>query len=149
MRTAGLVLFLLPAACGGGGAAHRAVDRASEVPVVLEEVLRYQIEERADKLTEGPGEVVCFAVRQDGRTGEPDPDIMRRLGRPARALSACEGAKGLTVIAGPVEWLRDDEVRVKGAYRRSGQAETPLAYRVVREEGRWVCAGAILSWDPL
>jgi hypothetical protein len=148
VRPVALELLLASAGCGGVGAAHQASDRAAQVPVILEVVLRYQIEERADTRNEPP-ETLCIAVRHDGRTSDPDADVMRRLGRPAQALSACEGATGLTVIAGPVEWLRDDEVRVKGAYRRGTQGETPLAYRVVREEGQWVCAGPILSWDPL
>ena len=122
-------------------------DRPGQVPFILEAVLRYQVHEFA--LREGGRDgTLCVAVREAGRLTDPGPAIMLRLGnRQAQPQSACTGDE--TLIIGPVEWSRDDEVRVRGGFLKATEGETPLAYRVVREEGRWVCVGPIVSWDPL
>jgi hypothetical protein len=52
------------------------------------------------------------------------------------------------LIAGPVEWVRDDRVRVQAGYVRGAGGESPLAYRVVREGDRWKYAGRIIAYDP-
>ena len=79
---------------------------------------------------------------------DPSPAMMVRLNsKQLQPQSKCRATK--TLIAGPIEWLRDDEVRVRGGYLRATEGETRLAYRVVRESGRWECLGPIISWDPL
>jgi hypothetical protein len=146
----GMALLPLLVACTGADARFRPTDRASQVPLIIEEVLRYEIQE-AKK--DAGGELhggVCVAVRDGTTTGDPGEEIMSRLGGPeVRPRSACDVEKGLTLVAGPVEWVQNNEVRVKGAVLRAGLGEKSLAYRVVREDGRWACAGPILSWDPL
>jgi hypothetical protein len=73
---------------------------------------------------------------------------MRRLNsKQAVPTSQCKAAR--TLIAGPIDWLGDEEVRVTGGYVRATEGEVRLAYRVVREEGRWLCVGRIISADPL
>ena len=142
-----LSLPFLLVGCAGADAQPKPLNRPAEVPLIIEEVLRYQIQQFAPK-EGGPDSVVCLAVREDTVPIDPSPGIMQRLGnKQAEPRSACEGTRVL--IAGPVEWLRDDEVRVKGGYLRPSEGETRLAYRVVRENGRWVCVGPIVSWDPL
>jgi hypothetical protein len=142
-----LALPLLCAGCAGSEAQPRPLDRPSQAPLIIEEVLRYQIHQFAKKEGEPEG-ALCVAVREGSMPRDPSPELVLRLGnKRVQPQSSCSGAR--TLIAGPVEWLRDDEVRVGGGYVRASEGETRLAYRVVRENGRWVCVGPIISWDPL
>ncbi len=124
-------------------------DRESQRPLIVAEVLRYQLEELSAETADGMGSNVCVAIREDGRMDDPSQRIMALLGSRARPRSSCDAGKSVTVIAGPVEWVRDDEVRVKAGYVRGEGGERPLAYRVVREGDRWKCAGRIMAYDPL
>jgi hypothetical protein len=54
----------------------------------------------------------------------------------------------ITLVAGPIQWISDSEIRVKGMYRQRTGAGAAPSYRVVRESGRWTCVGPILSYDP-
>ena len=117
------------------------------MPLIIEEVLRYGIHQFAPK-EDGAESSLCVAVREGALLTDPSPAIMRRLNnKQAQPKSECKAAR--TLIAGPIEWLRDDEVRVKGGYVRATEGEARLAYRVVRENGSWVCVGPIISADPL
>ena len=142
-----LAVPLLLAGCGGAHAQPKPPERASQVLLIIEEVLRYEVNQFSPK-EGGPEGAVCLGVREASLVADPSPSIMRRLDTPqAMPQSGCKAGK--TLIAGPIEWLRDDEVRVKGAYVRASEGEVRLAYRVVRENGRWVCLGPVISWDPL
>jgi hypothetical protein len=139
-----LALPLLMAGCTGADAQPIPPDRASQVPLIIEEVLRFELQQ----FTLKESGAVCVAVREGERTTDPSPAIMRRLSNKwAQPQSDCKAKNTLT--AGPIEWLKDDDVRVKGGYLRANEGETRLAYRVVRENGNWVCVGPIVSWDPL
>ena len=142
-----LVVPLLLAGCTGVDGKPKPMDRAIQAPLIIEEVLRYGIQQLAPK-EDGVESAWCVAVREGSLPTDPGPAVMRRLGnKQAQPQSECKAAK--TLIVGPIEWLRDDEVRVKGSYLRASEGETRLAYRVVRESGRWVCVGPIISADPL
>ena len=137
---------LLWAGCSGAAAQPKPQDRASQAPLIIEEVLRFQARHFASK--GGEAEAFCVAVREDTASVDPSPAMMVRLNsKLLQPQSKCTATK--TLIAGPIEWLRDDEVRVRGGYLRATKGETRLAYRVVRERGRWECLGPIISWDPL
>ena len=137
-------LSVLLAACVGGCAERGATDRIASAPLIIGEVLRYGVRQFAPGAEGG----LCVAVREGDALTDPGPSIMRLLGdTQARPQSNCK-ATG-TLIAGSLEWLGDDHVRVKASYREASQGERSLAYRVVREDGRWVCVGPILSVDPL
>lgn len=142
-----LAVPLLLAGCAGADAQPKPLDRASQVPLIIEEVLRYGIHQFAAKEAGAEG-ALCVAVREGALPADPSPSIMRRLGN-TQALPQSECKTSKTLIAGPIEWLRGDEVRVKGGYLRASEGETRLAYRVVRENGRWMCVGPVISWDPL
>ena len=137
---------LLLAGCAGAAAQPKPLDRAAQVPLILEEVLRYELQQFAPK-EDGAESVLCVAVREGTASADPAPSIMKRLNKQAQPQSECK-APG-TLVAGPVEWIRDDEVRVKGGYLRASEGEKRLAYRVVRENGHWECLGPIVAWDPL
>jgi hypothetical protein len=143
------VLALLPplglTGCTRADVQSQPLDRAAEGPRIIEQVLRYEIHQFSSKA--GPdGGPACVAVREGGRLVDPSPTTMLRLGAKARPQSECNEAAVL--IAGPVEWQRDDEVRVRGGQKQWAN-ETSLAYRVVREDGNWRCVGPIIPWDPL
>ena len=141
-----VVVPLLWAGCSGAAAQPKPPDRASQAPLIIEEVLRYQVHQFASK--GGEAEAFCVAVREDTVLVDPSPAMMARLNsKQLQPQSKCTATK--TLIAGPIEWSRDDEVRVRGGYLRATEGETRLAYRVVRESGRWECLGPIISWDPL
>jgi hypothetical protein len=142
-----LAVPLLLAGCAGANAQPKPPDRGAQVPLIIEEVLRYGIHQFAPK-EDGAESALCVAVREGALLTDPSPSIMRGLNnKQAQPKSECKAAR--TLIAGPIEWLRDDEVRVKGGYVRATEGEAHLAYRVVREHGRWVCVGPIISADPL
>jgi len=142
-----LAVPLLFAGCAGADAQPKPPDRSAQAPLIIEEVLRYGMHQFAPKGGES-GSTLCVAVREGGPPTDPSPSVMRGLNNPqAQPKSACKAAR--TLIAGPIEWLRDDEARVKGGYLGEAEGEAHLAYRVVREEGHWVCVGPIISADPL
>lgn len=139
-----LSLSVLLAGWVGGCAESRATDRAAAAPLIIGEVLRYGVRQFSPGAEGG----LCVAVREGKDLADPDPSIMRLLGdTQARPQSSCK-ATG-TLIAGSLEWLGDDHVRVGASYREASQGERSLAYRVVREDDRWVCVGPVLSLDPL
>jgi hypothetical protein len=141
------VVPLLLAGCAGANAQPKPLDRAAQAPLIVEEVLRYGVHQFAPK-GDGAEAALCVAVREGDVLRDPGPSIMKGLNnKQAQPKSACKGAR--TLIAGTIEWLRDDEVRVNGGFLRATEGEAHLAYRVVRENGRWVCVGPIISADPL
>jgi len=139
-----LALSVLLAGCIGACAGSRATDRIASAPLIIGAVLRYGVQQFAP----GAEGHLCVAVREGDAVADPGPSIMRLLGdTQARPQSSCT-ATG-TLIAGSLDWLGDDHVRVKASYREASQGERAIAYRVVREDDRWVCVGPILSLDPL
>jgi hypothetical protein len=117
----------------------------------LERVLRYQLEEFSDEFAGQPDVAVCLGIGDGTAVADPGADLVKRLTSTHTLLphSGCEAESSPSLVAGPVEWLRDDEVRVKGEYSRADAARMPLVYRVVLESGGWECLGPVLSWDPL
>jgi hypothetical protein len=144
-----VALSLSMAACGGTRALPVEAGRADATPSILAEVLSYELRQFGE---EADGAVaVCIGVRVDDGLQDPSPLVMRRLiAAKVTPQSACSVTNAITLVAGPVEWLESDEVRVRGSYVRSSpRASTSLAYRVVFQGGRWVCLGPVVSSDPL
>ncbi len=150
LRNCGAVCLALPlllAGCAGSGAPSKPVNRTAETPSIIEAVLRYELREFAAR-EGGPDGVVCVAVREGGVLMDPKPDLLLKLGGfRVHPQSACKEAQ--TLVVGPVDWVRDDEVRVSGGRIRASQGESRIAYRVVREDDRWVCVGPVIASDPL
>lgn len=145
-----VALSLSMAACGGTRALPAEAGRADATPSILAEVLSYEVRQFGE---EADGAVaVCIGVRENDGPQDPSPLVMRRLiaAKNVTPQSACSVTNTLTLVAGPVEWLAPEEVRVRGSYLRSSpRASSSLAYRVVFQGGRWVCLGPIVSADPL
>jgi len=66
-----------------------------------------------------------------------------------REQSRCPADNAGTLVAGPIDWLSDTEVRVRSVRKLAHETEAPLVYRVVRDAGRWACVGAVIAYDPL
>jgi len=143
-----LLALVAISACAGPSPSS---DRNAQEPFILERVLRYQLEEFGDAFAGQPDAAVCIGIGDGTAVADPRIDLVQRLASTHRVLppSACEAESFPSLVAGPIEWLGDDEVRVKGEYSRRGEARTALVYRVVFEANGWECLGPILAWDPL
>ena len=143
-----LLALAVIAACAGPS---RPSDRDAQESFILESVLRYQLQEFGDEFAGQPDLAVCLGIGDGTVVADPAADLVQRLASTHSLLphSACEAESLPSLVAGPIEWLQDDEVRVKGEYSRRGDARMPLVYRVVREASGWECLGPIVSWDPL
>ena len=146
-----LAPWCLLVACTYAGAPPTPAERASQTAVILEQVLRFELRQFATAATGAANATVCLAVRDDSTLSDPSEALLRALADHPhlRPSSACTDSSPITLVAGPIEWLRDGEVRVKGEFRRAPHDATPLAYRVVWEHDHWTCLGPIISWDPL
>jgi hypothetical protein len=152
-RVVGLASTLALIACLGAGPRLPSPDRASDTQEILEETLACQIRQFATEQGRAAGAAVCIGIRDERQLADPKPalvsHLVARLGAGVVPRSVCPAVATLHLVAGPIDWLKDDEVRVAGSYSRGDRGETPLRYRVVKEADRWACAGPIISWDPL
>jgi hypothetical protein len=53
------------------------------------------------------------------------------------------------LISGPIRWIAEDEAEVHGGFTRTRSSSRRPLYRVVREGGRWVCLGPVVTGVPL
>ena len=53
------------------------------------------------------------------------------------------------LTSGPIRWIAADEVEVAGGFARTKSSTSRPTYRVVRDGGRWVCLGPIVTGMPL
>ena len=122
--------------------------RGAETPAIIEASLRCALQQHQKEASD-LGATLCVGVRDAQGLHDPTEETLKRLGPDhVRALSDCHADTAIALVAGPVEWLEDNEVRVSATYARASRLDRRLAYRVVREETRWYCAGPVLSWDP-
>lgn len=125
-------------------------DRASQSSAILAEVLRYEIQNppRDRQQTQAP---ICVAVEKGDVAVDPDETVMRRLPRDTRARpqSTCPTDHALVLVAGPIDWVTDTEVRIRTSRRLSQRVTAASVYRVVWHAGQWACVGPIVINDPL
>jgi hypothetical protein len=102
------------------------------MPDVLEAVFRYQIDHNA------PASRYCLDLA--GRS--PDAPFLHRFEGnqpPVLSVDQCKSQPGpsLYLRLTKIQWVVDDEAWVRGAVS-DGNPNTPIvAYRVVREKGKW------------
>jgi hypothetical protein len=53
------------------------------------------------------------------------------------------------LTSGPIRWIADDEAEVRGGFTRTRSSSHRPLYRVVRDGGRWVCLGPVVTGMPL
>jgi hypothetical protein len=135
------------------------VDREA---AVLEAVFRQQLEEHLDAAERARGTVLCLGMDPGGAPQSPPQAVMARLERDpsVRRMGECEprpnGAveerslrPAIIVVAGPIEWIADDEAHVSVSYFRSAVFSALRKYRVVRDRTGWVCLGQIILYGPV
>ena len=142
-------------ACGvlacGQPASTPADNRRAEAAAIFEESFRYGLRQFAPKAGEPASLPPCLSVVEEGVAKDPPRDMIERLGGSTMAVpgSSCRTADMASLSLGPIDWLSNSEVRVKGVFRPKASGPRSVAYRVVREGGEWRCAGPIVSYDPL
>ena len=148
MRRTMAPVSVVGVACGA--VASERSREAQSLPI-LEEVFRYELQQFMEMAQEPAGTPVCLGIAEDKRIVDPPEDLMGRLGRGSSVLpeSKCSGSTAARLGAGPIEWVSDAEVRVKGTFRSTARGSVPLLYRVVQESGKWRCLGPIIGYDPL
>jgi hypothetical protein len=129
-------------------------DVASQVHAA---VLRYE----AKQLMAEERLPACVAIHGSGGGVEPGlrealqpslPDV-----RPAEACAVVDGEVFLAgsrvpaalLSSGPIRWVADDEAQVTAGFARTRWSTVRSTYRVVRDGGRWVCLGPIMTGVPL
>jgi len=142
MRKAAAILLaisLSAAGCASNSAAKSSQPSASDAATgdVLEAVFRYQ-------LNHNPA-ASRYCLELAGTS--PDPAFVRRFEDnqpPVLSTAQCEGqpGKGLYLRLTKIQWITDDEAWVRGA-TSDGDRDSPIvAYRVVRENGKWTIKAA-------
>jgi len=62
---------------------------------------------------------------------------------------ACSRVPAALLTSGPIRWIADDEAEVRGGFTRTRSSSLRPLYRVVRDGGRWVCLGPVVTGVPL
>jgi hypothetical protein len=141
MRKAAVTLLglsLLAAGCASTPA-KSGQPSASEAatPDVLETVFRYQLDHNP------PASRYCLEL---AGTSPDAPFLHRFEGNQPPVLSAaqCESqpGKGLYLRLTKIEWITNDEAWVRGATSDGDRSSPIVAYRVVREKGKWTVKAA-------
>jgi hypothetical protein len=125
-------------------------DRASQAAAILEEVFRCEVRQLVPA-REGGAERLCLSVRDESGLHDPSPEVLIALsrGQLVGEGTTCPPVGATRLVAGPIEWIADGEVRVRGENPRDGRGSAALLYRVVWSAGRWECLGPISQYDPL
>jgi hypothetical protein len=146
VRAALAILASLGAGCGLAASSGPGRDRRADEKAILKEVLAYEI-----KQFHGPdhnSESICVGVATARGVSDPSDELLNSLQSGVIRYSGCPSDTAVKLVAGPVEWLKKDEVRVKGSHAH-GNTDTALLYRVTWDSGRWACLGPIIGYDPL
>jgi hypothetical protein len=138
----------------------RSEDLARE-EAVFEAVFRQQLSEHLDVAARARGTVMCVAIDPGGAPQSPTQAVMKRLSedlavrrmaecdrRPTGAVESRSLRPAIIVIAGPIDWIADDEAHVAVAYFRTARESALRKYRVVKERSGWVSLGPILLDGP-
>ena len=128
---------------------------------VFEAVFRQQIEFWLDPSARASRTVICLAIDPGGSARSVSREYVSRFrAEPAvRRGAECETGPGgaveratllpaVLVTAGPVDWVGADEAWVTVSYFRSPLQSGVTTYRVVWEDGKWICLGPIFKQAP-
>jgi hypothetical protein len=126
-------------------------------PLIHAAVLRYEAKQFMS------GERLPICIRIHGHAGEIVAGVRDALNqtlpdiRSAEACAIVEGdvylagsrVPAVLLTSGPIRWIADDEVQVAGGFARTKSSTSRPTYRVVRDGGRWVCLGPVVTGVPL
>jgi hypothetical protein len=141
MRTAAILLIfsLSAASCASNSASKSSQPSASDAATgdVLEAVFRYQLNQNPCASR--------YCLELAGTS--PDPAFIRRFEGhqpPVLSTAQCEvqPGKGLYLRLTKIQWITDNEAWVRGATSDGDHSSPIVAYRVVRENGKWTIKAA-------
>jgi hypothetical protein len=126
-------------------------------PLIHAAVLRYEARQFMS------GERLPTCIRIHGHAGEivgVVRDALHQSLPDIRSAEACAIVEGDVYLAGsrvpaalltsgPIRWIAADEVEVAGGFARTRSSTSRPIYRVVRDGGRWVCLGPVVTGVPL
>ncbi|HSS77327.1 MAG TPA: hypothetical protein VLV54_11345 [Thermoanaerobaculia bacterium] len=134
-----LAISLSAAGCASNSASKSNQPSASDAATgdVLEAVFRYQLEQNPSASR--------YCLELAGTS--PDPAFVRRFeGNQPPVLSSaqCEvqPGKGIYLRLTKIQWITENEAWVRGATSDGGRSTPIVAYRVVREKGKWTIKAA-------
>jgi len=145
-------------ACATAVACRHPPAREGDVaPLIHAAVLRYEARQFLS------GERLPTCIRIHGHAGESVAAVRDALHQSlpdVRAAEACAIVEGDVYLAGsrvpaalltsgPIRWIAADEVEVTGGFARTRASTSRPTYRVVRDGGRWVCLGPVVTGVPL
>jgi hypothetical protein len=142
-----LLLLLVVASCAHSPApvssAGSSPTRAAAEPDIAEAVFRYQFDHNASGIQKKAARY-CLSFPGDR---SPDEAFLQRFAGnqpPVASAEDCErvGGKNLYFRVQRYDWRNDDEVWVRGGYFEGNLSSSVEAFRVVRQNGRWVVKGA-------
>ena len=151
--TAGVVAAVTAGLACGRSPAPSPDDSA---PLVHAAVIRYQAKQfLADERVP-----LCVAIQGAGGTDARVRDALRPTVPDVRSAEACVIVDGDVYLAGsrvpavlltsgPIRWIAEDEAEVRGGFTRTRSSSQRPVYRVVRDGGRWVCLGPVVTGVPL
>ena len=147
-----VLVFAAGIACG-----HPPAPEGDVAPLIHAAVLRYEVKQFMS------GERLPTCIRIQGHAGEIFAGVRDALNQSLpdiRSAEACAIVEGDVYLAGshvpaalltsgPIRWIAADEVEVAGGFTRTKSSTSRSTYRVVRDGGRWVCLGPIVTGMPL
>jgi hypothetical protein len=152
-----LAVAVLGGAVVGGRASSRPrVDEPAVFAAALEAEIRFQGRSEPTSLA------ICIAIDPGGARQSASRELVARIKVPNRRLvraAECEvrdadviesptGAPALYIVAGPVEWVAEDEAWVTITDVRTLARSMTKQYRVVRELDRWQALGQVFRVSP-
>jgi hypothetical protein len=134
-----LGLSFLAASCASNSPAKSSQPSAGDAATgdVLEAVFRYQLDH------DPAANRYCLELAGTS----PDPAFVRRFeGHQPPVLStdqcASQSGKSLYLRLTKIQWITDNEAWVRGATSDGDRSSPIVAYRVVRENGKWTIKAA-------
>jgi len=156
-----IAVLLIGAMSSAASGTPSQADLARE-DAVYAAVVRQQIREHLDASERARGTVLCVAVDPGDAPQSPSKSLMARLAdepsvrragecdpRPKGAVESMSLRPAIIVTAGPMQWIKADEVWVTVRYFRSARRSAVRRYRVVLEHEEWVSLGPILLDGPV
>ena len=151
-RASCVLAFAAAMAC-----AHPPAPEGDVAPLIHAAVLRYEVTQFLS------GERLPTCIQIQGHAGEIVAGVRDALNQSLpdiRSAEACAIVEGDVYLAGsrvpaalltsgPIRWIAADEVEVAGGFTRTKSSTSRSTYRVVRDGGRWVCLGPIVTGVPL
>jgi hypothetical protein len=136
---------------------HPPAPEGDVAPLIHAAVLRYEAKQFMS------GERLPTCIRIQGHAGETLAAVRGALNqslpdiRSAEACAIVEGdvylagsrVPAVLLTSGPIRWIAADEVEVAGGFARTKSSTSRPTYRVVRDGGRWVCLGPVVTGVPL